>query len=490
MIHATIETVELLRKGGKSAWVRPRAEKIHVKGKGLLQTFWVDPIDYGSCAKPHAPGFVEDPSRDRITAQKERIQRLVTWNAQQLYGMLENLVAARKAVKKQIRTKARRGHSSHQENSSDSLGRKSWDEDRTPLTEMTQIIDIPEFDPNMYRNDEPVEIHPKVKQQLLEFVVAIAERYRDVPFHNFEHASHVVMSSFKLMKRIMRPSEIDCQAIANGEAEPEIAIAREVHRMTYGLSSDLLTQFAVVFSGLIHDVDHTGLSNKELSDMDAPVAVAYDKKCVAEQNSVEIAWSILMEEQFRELRSCIFESSEEKARFRELVVDAVLATDIADKELATLRKSRWDDAFSTSPDSDVGTCLVNLNRKATIVFEHIIQASDVSHCMQHWHTYQRFNARLFEERYIAYRKGVAGDKPPWEGWYNGELWFFDNYIVPLAQKLNDCGVFGVSYHELLNYAQANRVEWERKGVEIVEGLRAEVTAKYAGEKFKGAADQL
>jgi hypothetical protein len=124
-----------------------------------------------------------------------------------------------------------------------------------------------------------------------------------------------------------------------------------------------------------------------------------------------------------------------------------------------------------------------MDRKATIVFEHIIQASDVSHCMQHWHTYQKFNTRLFEERYVAYLKGVSGENPPWIGWYKGEIWFFDNYIIPLAQKLNDCGVFGVSYHEYLNYAQQNRVEWERKGEEVVAQLRLVVEAKYKDAVF-------
>jgi hypothetical protein len=108
----------------------------------------------------------------------------------------------------------------------------------------------------------------------------------------------------------------------------------------------------------------------------------------------------------------------------------------------------------------------------------IIQASDVCHTMQHWHTYQKYNARLFEERYIAYRKGVSGENPPWVGWYNGEIWFFDNYIIPLAKKLNDCGVFGVSYHEYLSYAQENRAEWARKGEEIVERLHTKVELKY------------
>ena len=47
--------------------------------------------------------------------------------------------------------------------------------------------------------------------------------------------------------------------------------------------------------------------------------------------------------------------------------------------------------------------------------------------------------------------------------YQGEIGFFDFYIIPLAQKLMECGVFGVSGDEFLNYARANRREWEIKG---------------------------
>jgi hypothetical protein len=42
-------------------------------------------------------------------------------------------------------------------------------------------------------------------------------------------------------------------------------------------------------------------------------------------------------------------------------------------------------------------------------------------------------------------------------------------IIPLAKKLKDCGVFGVSSDEYLDYATANRTEWEIKGKEIVRG---------------------
>ena len=62
---------------------------------------------------------------------------------------------------------------------------------------------------------------------------------------------------------------------------------------------------------------------------------------------------------------------------------------------------------------------------------------------QHWHIYQKWNARLFEEMYSAYRKGRMENDPS-GNWYQGEIGFFDNYIIPLAKKLRECGVFGVA----------------------------------------------
>ena len=73
--------------------------------------------------------------------------------------------------------------------------------------------------------------------------------------------------------------------------------------------------------------------------------------------------------------------------------------------------------------------------------------------------------------YFAYLKGRA-DKDPSENWYGGELWFYDNYVIPLAGKLRECGVFGVSSDEYLNYAVQNRNEWERKGKQCVEDFKA------------------
>jgi 3'5'-cyclic nucleotide phosphodiesterase len=269
----------------------------------------------------------------------------------------------------------------------------------------------------------------------------------------------------------------------------------------------------------------------------ATIAAVYNNKSIAEQNSLDIgtlsyptlskalakvdlcpshsldhssstssAWELLMDPQFVDLRAAIYTNKSEYYHFRQLLVNAVMATDIMDKDAGAFRKQRWEKAFSEqakaevsssaavsdgargdkdssgAPSSSSSSSLDAVNRKATIVIEHLIQASDVSHTMQHWHIYSKWNERLFEEMYRAYQQGRA-DKDPSESWYQGEMGFFDYYVIPLAKKLKACGVFGVSSDEYLNYAVSNRKEWEAVGRERVEAM----VAKFAPAAAPAAA---
>jgi hypothetical protein len=85
--------------------------------------------------------------------------------------------------------------------------------------------------------------------------------------------------------------------------------------------------------------------------------------------------------------------------------------------------------------------------------------------------------------YRTYKEGRS-EKDPSQFWYEGEIGFFDFYIIPLALKLKTCGVFGVSSDEYLNYAKNNRNEWERKGKEAIEGYMQ----KYAEIKLPGLSE--
>jgi CheY-like chemotaxis protein len=71
--------------------------------------------------------------------------------------------------------------------------------------------------------------------------------------------------------------------------------------------------------------------------------------------------------------------------------------------------------------------------------------------------------------YKAYLEG-RGKVDPSKEWYEGELGFFDHYIIPLARELADCGVFGVCSDEYLNYAEQNRKEWALTGKGIIAGI--------------------
>ena len=183
-----------------------------------------------------------------------------------------------------------------------------------------------------------------------------------------------------------------------------------------------------------------------------------------------------MQDSFVDLRRAIYQTKKEFARFRQHLVNAVLATDIMDEELNAKRQARWNLAFAETNQS-TETEAATQSRKATVVIEHLMQAADVAHTMQHWHIFRKWNERLFMETYKAFKEGRAAD--PSASWHNNEMSFFDGYIIPLATKLKVCGVFGVSSDELLNYALQNRREWENKGPEIVEEMKEKAQAKFS-----------
>jgi hypothetical protein len=268
------------------------------------------------------------------------------------------------------------------------------------------------------------------------------------------------MSVLKLMSRFQSHND----RISLEQGDDEVAVDH-----LYNFTADPLTLFACAFSALTHDVLHPGVPNGRLIEEDPEMAEHYKHKSVAEQRSFEVSWDLLMESKYAKLRKAIYSNRAEENKFRQLVVNSIIATDVFDPDLKQLRNSRWEQAFGICTDTNKKRVI---DRKATIVIEHLIQASDVSHTMQHWNVFRKWNQRLFEEMYKAYVDGRS-EKDPSEFWYRGEIGFFDFYIIPLAKRLQECGVyFGVSGDEYLDFAQKNRQEWEIKGEAIVADMKA------------------
>jgi len=545
-IQCSQSTADLLVEAGKSKWLEPREDPIEIKGKGNLKTYWLRPTrKLPSIDNPRSSFMLRAGSLDhtavrgmedsglslaatrQIASQTtardwgntnvdcfvpgtKKEAHLVDWNVQILLESLEKVVVQRQALAKQQGNK--NGCNDNISSSTHSCGNYKDLGEIQPFKEVTEIIELSKFNPmvvtNMtmnnehnLHNDDGEDIYDvddvinyEVRFQLHHFVSRIAQLYQDVPFHNLEHASHVTMSAAKLMNRIVTVDDDGFNTASIEDKDNMNKVAEHIHQSTFGIASDPLAQFAIIVSALIHDVEHTGLTNKELVEEGSPLSIQYDGVSPNRTRSPSIAWNILMEDCYSDLlRKVMFSTIHEQYRFRQLVVNTVMATDIIDKELQALRKNRWKKAFhdpqtntstnnsctSTSSSSAAATDSIllldsdSMNRKATIVIEHIIQASDVAHTMQHWHIFCKWNEKFFVERYRAYLNGHSEEDPSL-GWYESEMGFFDFYIIPLAYKLKECGVFGVSCDEYLGFALENRLEWEVKGVAVVAAMKERV----------------
>jgi len=436
-IQMSTTTAQLLLDSGKTKWIEKRPEKVDVKGIGLMETYFLK--ESGNTGSPsthstssstdvekamkHPPHMEIRPTEQEPLARRmsNKTLRLVTWNTEVLLRRVKSII--------------------HQRENDCCL-------DDTGGT----------------HHAEP---SPKVVDQLQKHVQHIASMYRDNPFHNYEHASHVTLSMEKMLSNIKGANASQCADTSSGEFS--------MNRYTSDLTNDPLAQFAVVYSALIHDVDHTGASNNQLVKEKDLVAIEYNGKSPAENHSINLAWTNLIQPQYKDLVECLCPTISSLERLKQLVTDAVLATDIFDENLKENRNMRWNQVFGRSiqdPDN-VDTLRV------MIVLDHLIQASDVAHTMQHWHVYIKWNERLFQEMSDAYQQGRMA-KDPAEFWYEGELGFFDKYVIPLAKKLWECGVFGVSCYEFLNYAETNRNEWETKG----RGIVKEYVRRYQVENFR------
>jgi hypothetical protein len=258
-IQISQDTADLIVAAGKSAWISKRDEKVVAKGKGEMQTYWLSPGEQRSdttsnpeTASSHSGSNESEPSELENEAHAEgesemktvgvsagKQKRLIEWNVDVLLRLLKQIVARRRAC----------GLSEHGSNCVESKVQFA-EPGKTVIDEVKEIIMLPKFNAKAaIKQEDPdsIVLPPEVVEQMYDYVSNIAGIYNDAnPFHNFEHASHVTMSVVKLLSRIVAPSDVEYD-------ENMAKQGKTLHDHTYGITSDPLTQFACVFSALIHD---------------------------------------------------------------------------------------------------------------------------------------------------------------------------------------------------------------------------------------------
>jgi hypothetical protein len=376
-----------------------------------------------------------------------------------------------------------------------------------------------------------VLLSPTLRMQIRKYVTHIASKYHRVGFHSFEHASHVMLSATKIVYMLQRRSpfhrmmngekedfsgDIDRDS-TNQDGENFRAAAAAVNNKDElrmqdldGTIYDPWIHFAIALSALLHDVDHKGLPNVQLSAESDPLAKKYGSdKCMksyAEWNSLDIGLTLLNDGQdYGEFDRVL---GVKKERVYRMITDLVLCTDIASKERRDLGTKKWENSFST--DGDVAA---KYRRRATIetgnttshllkngvdgnrcssklltpeaakaISEQIMQAADVSHTMQHFSTFTKWNKRLYYEvlaahncgRTLAHHEQRRGQSAleiqhPKKNWYDSQIGFYTFYIIPLAERLDACGAFSDD-DKFAPLAVQNKENWIEFGRELTTSM--------------------
>ena len=205
----------------------------------------------------------------------------------------------------------------------------------------------------------------------------------------------------------------------------------------------------------------SGITNAQLVKEQAPIATIFKYKSPAEQQSLDIAFNLLLQDRFETLRHTIYSDEAERQMFHHIVVNSVLATDSADPELATQRNMRWSRVFTeSSNDHDT------VHGKATLVIEHLMQLSDVGYRVQHYHLFRKWNKRHFIERKIAFIR-EREELNPKDFWYDKQINYFTSHVIPLCKRLDESGCFGGTTTDYVNCAMKNLSEWKLHKDEVL-----------------------
>lgn len=178
-------------------------------------------------------------------------------------------------------------------------------------------------------------------QEFMNYFRALENGYRDIPYHNRVHATDVLHAVWYLTTRpipglpqIHNNHETETKADADGRlSSGQIAYISSksccIPDMSYGcLSSNIpaLELMALYVAAAMHDYDHPGRTNAFLVATNAPQAVLYNDRSVLENHHAASAWNLYLSRP--EYNFLLNLDHMEFKRFRFLVIEAILATDL------------------------------------------------------------------------------------------------------------------------------------------------------------------
>ncbi|XP_051501952.1 cGMP-inhibited 3',5'-cyclic phosphodiesterase 3B-like [Myxocyprinus asiaticus] len=178
-------------------------------------------------------------------------------------------------------------------------------------------------------------------REFMMYFCALENGYRDIPYHNRVHATDVLHAVWYLTTQpIPGFQQIHNEHVTGSDTDSDSEISPG--RVAYATSKSssfsddsygclawnlpALELMALYVAAAMHDYDHPGRTNAFLVATNAPQAVLYNDRSVLENHHAASAWSLFLSQtEFNFLGN--LEHVEFK-RFRFLVIEAILATDL------------------------------------------------------------------------------------------------------------------------------------------------------------------
>ncbi|XP_073694634.1 cGMP-inhibited 3',5'-cyclic phosphodiesterase 3A [Garra rufa] len=174
-------------------------------------------------------------------------------------------------------------------------------------------------------------------REFMNYFHALENGYRDIPYHNRIHATDVLHAVWYLTTQPV-PGLPTLASLSESDSDGGLAHGRTRFLMSrtypaedegYGCLSGLipaLELMALYVAAAMHDYDHPGRTNAFLVATSAPQAVLYNDRSVLENHHAASAWNLFMSRpEYNFLASL---DHMDFKRFRFLVIEAILATDL------------------------------------------------------------------------------------------------------------------------------------------------------------------
>lgn len=299
------------------------------------------------------------------------------------------------------------------------------------------ILSLPGLEP--YRLEEP---------ELVRFLIMMRDAYHhENPYHNFRHAIDVMQATFQFLIRL------GCLPPPPFKRAPNCSMIEPIGPAVFTPAESLV----VLIAAIGHDISHPGVTNAFLVSSRSPMAQVFNDKSVLESYHACVLNRVLN----------IFWPATQEPHLKKLIVESVLATDMAQHFNYV---DRWTELSARCRSKGKGKCneergmLSPADRQ--LVGSMIMKCADVSNVTRRLDLAEQWGRVLQCE--FSEVKDVETDcnvqtLPPNCGksanLAQSQVSFLNIFAYPLFQQLSDAfPEFGYAFRTL----QENKAEWESR----------------------------